>query len=306
MPKEKIAPLSYLYISSLSSLCSFFSLSPSQNTCPLYSIAYSSQHNHQYAQDGDGYYDGGTATVDGAAQYDYQAYYYHQSAADGAVQYDGSAMPTTAPPPPPAPEDLPVVTKTAEYVAKNGDAFERTVIERHAGDPRFGFLNPWDKGHAYYQMLKQQHRQRLAYEAYSNQMGWNQYPGMGMGPGPGAQPPPPPLSSYETNKENIVSEPTNLQRLSETGAVSFKLQSKSAKSAFDPSSLVDLGTAEDTGEGDEGQWSTEEDGPPPAKKPRAEWNSNNKMGTKVEVSCVREEEREREREEKAWNELCNS
>ena len=273
------------------SLCFSFALPP-QNTCPLYSIAYSSQHNHQYTQDGGGYYDGTAA--DGAPQYDYQAYYYHQSAGDGAVQYDGStysvATPTTAPPPPPAPEDLPVVTKTAEYVAKNGDAFERTVIERHAGDPRFGFLNPWDKSHAYYQMLKQQHRQRLAYEAYSSQMGWNQYPGMGMGPGPGAQPPP--LSSYETNKENIVSEPTNLQRLSETGTVSFKLQPKSAKSAFDPSSLVDLGTAEDTGDGDEGQWSTEEDGPPPAKKPRAEWNSNNKMGTKVEVSCVRERERE--------------
>jgi hypothetical protein len=179
-----------------------------------------------------------------------------------------------------------VVTKTAEYVAKNGDAFERTVIERHAGDPRFGFLNPWDKGHAYYQMLKQQHRQRLAYEAYSSQMGWNQYPGMGMGPGD-AQPP---LLSYETNKENVVSEPTNLQKLSETGTVSFKLQPKPAKSAFDPSSLVDLGITEDTGDGDEGegQWSMEEDGPPPAKKLKAEWNSNNKMGTKVEVSCVRE------------------
>ena len=238
-------------------------------------------------------------------QYDYQAYYY-PSAGDGGIQYDGSTYSATpaAPPPPPAPEDLPVVTKTAEYVAKNGDAFERTVIERHAGDPRFGFLNPWDKGHAYYQMLKQQHRQRLAYEAYSSQMGWNQYPGMG----PGVQPP----LSYETNKENNVSEPTNLQRLSESGTVSFKLQPKPAKSAFDPSSLVDLGTAEDTGDGDEGQRSTEEDGPPPAKKPRAEWN--NKMGTKVEVSCVwgrggrgrgrgREREREREREVRARLEL---
>ena len=172
-----------------------------------------------------------------------------------------------------------MVTKTAEYVAKNGDAFERTVIERHAGDPRFGFLNPWDKGHAYYQMLKQQHRQRLAYEAYSSQMGWNQYPGMGSDTQPPQQ-----TSSYEMNKENIISEPTNLQRLSESGTVSFKLQPKQAKSAFDPSSLVDLGTAEDTGDMDEGQRSMEEaDGPPPAKKPRAEWNS--KMGTKVEVSC---------------------
>ena len=238
-------------------------------------LAYSSQYNHQYAQDSSGYYDGSTA--DGASQYDYQAHYY-QSAADGGGAY--SAIPT---PPPPAPEDLPVVTKTAEYVAKNGDAFERTVIERHAGDPRFGFLNPWDKGHAYYQMLKQQHRQRLAYEAYSSQMGWNQYPGMGSG----AQQLPP---SYETDKENIASEPTNLQRLSESGTVSFKLQPKSTKNAFDPSSLVDLGTAEDAGE-DEGQRSTEEDGPPPAKKPRTEWN---KMGTKVEVNCVCVCERESE------------
>ena len=179
------------------------------------------------------------------------------------------------------------MTKTAEYVAKNGDAFERTVIERHAGDPRFGFLNPWDKGHAYYQMLKQQHRQRLAYEAYSSQMGWNQYPGVG----PGVQQPP---QLYETDEENIISEPTNLQRLSESGTVSFKLQPKPSKSAFDPSSLVDLGTTEDTGEED-GQRSTEEeDGPPPAKKPRGEWN--NKMGTKVEVSCVCVCEREREQD----------
>ena len=249
-------------------------------------IAYPSQYNnHQYVQDG-GSYDGSASSGD--TQYDYQAYYYHQSAGDGGVQqYDGSAYSVTPTAPPPPPEDLPVVTKTAEYVAKNGDAFERTVIERHAGDPRFGFLNPWDKGHTYYQMLKQQHRQRLAYEAYSSQMGWNQYPGMGPGPQPG-----PPLS-YEMNKENVVSEPTNLQRLSESGTVSFKLQPKAAKSAFDPTSLVDLGTAEDTGDGGEGQRSSEEDGPPPAKKPRAEWNS--KMGTKVEVSCVREGERERSR-----------
>ena len=162
------------------------------------------------------------------------------------------------------------MTKTAEYVAKNGDAFERTVIERHAGDPRFGFLNPWDKCHAYYQMLKQQHRHRMAYEAYSSQMGWNQYPGMGHG----AQP------SHETDKENVASEPTNLQRLSESGAVSFKLQPRAVKSTFDPSSLVDLGTTEDIGD-EEGQRSTEDDGAPPSKKPRVEWN--NKMGTKVEV-----------------------
>lgn len=176
-----------------------------------------------------------------------------------------------------------MVTKTAEYVAKNGDAFERTVIERHAGDPRFGFMNPWDKSHAYYQMLKQQHRQRIAYEAYSNQMGWNQNPDMGMGQV--AQQP----YTYETGKEN-VSEPTNLQRLSESGAVSFKLQPPKPTKVFDPSSLVDLGTAEDMGEevpppGEEQRTLTDcnghgEDGPPPAKKSKVE---SIKMGTKVEV-----------------------
>ena len=260
-----------------------FFLFPSPQTHVHYMyIAYSSQYNHQYAQDG-GYYN--NTAADGTTQYDYQAYYYQS--ADGVGQYDGSTYSATptAPPPPPS-EDLPVVTKTAEYVAKNGDAFERTVIERHAGDPKFGFLNPWGKGHAYYQMLKQQHRHRLAYEAYSSQMGWNQYPGMG----PGAQP------SYEINEENVISEPTNLQRLSESGTVSFKLQPRPLKNAFDPSSLVDLGTSEDTGE-DEGQRSMEcnghdEDGPPPSKRPRAEWN---KMGTKVEVRlCLVERERERE------------
>ena len=170
-----------------------------------------------------------------------------------------------------------MVTKTAEYVAKNGDGFERTVIERHAGDPRFGFINPWDKSHAYYQMLKQQYRHRQAYEAYSNQMGWNQNPEMGMGQGAEA---------------NNISEPTNLQRLSESGAVSFKLQPPKTTKAFDPSSLVDLGRdSEDVGEespaaGDEGQRTMvecnghEDDGAPPSKKPRVE---QAKIGPKVEV-----------------------
>ena len=246
-------------------------------------LAYSAQSRYQhpqYTQDG-GYYDGAGGTVlDGTVRYDYQAYYHHP--VDGVSQYDGSthSAPPYAPPPPPLPppDILPVVTKTAEYVAKNGDAFERTVLERHAGDPRFGFLNPWDKSHAYYQMLKQQHKHRLAYEAYSSQMGWNQNPGMGQG-----------VQSSEVNKENTVSEPTNLQRLSESGTVSFKLQPKATKT-FDPSSLVDLGTSEDAGEAPdqlgEGQTSVdcnghEEDGPP-SKKPRVEWV---KMGTKVEV-CV--------------------
>lgn len=172
------------------------------------------------------------------------------------------------------------MTKTAEYVAKNGDAFERTVIERHAGDPRFGFLNPWDKSHAYYQMLKQQHRHRLAYEAYSLQMGWNQAPLVTQD-----------IPFSETNKENIISEPTNLQRLNESGAVSFKLQPPKPATVFDPSSLVDLGSSEDVAEEDKSESASaadcngyEEDGAPPSKKPRTEWT---KMGTKVEVcTCV--------------------
>ena len=212
-----------------------------------------------------------------AAHYDYQAYYYNSAEAAGTMtQYDGSAY--SAPPPAPPPDILPVVTKTAEYVAKNGDAFERTVIERHAGDPRFGFLNPWDKSHAYYQMLKQQHRHRIAYDAYAAQMGWNLDPGMGMGQG---------VQPSEMSKENVTSEPINLQRLSESGTISFKLQPPKPTKVFDPSSLVDLGTSEEVGDettSNEGSANCngyeEGGGEPPSKKPRLE---STKMGTKVEV-----------------------
>ena len=215
-----------------------------------------------------------TAAGQEPAQYDYQAYYYN-NAAEGA-QYDSSTY--SAPPPAPPPDILPVVTKTAEYVAKNGDDFEKTVIARHAGDPRFGFLNPWDKSHAYYQALKQQNRQRIAYEAYAAQMGLEQNPGMGQQD----------VYSSEMSKEGVVSEPTNLQRLSEWGTVSFKLQVPKPTKVFDRSSLVDLGTLEDVGEeGNEGSLNCngveeEEKGEPASKKPRLE---STKMGTKVEVRC---------------------
>ena len=55
---------------------------------------------------------------------------------------------------PPPPNIQTIVDKMAEYVAKNGDAFERTVIERNASDPRFDFLKPGNEFHVYYTTVK--------------------------------------------------------------------------------------------------------------------------------------------------------
>ena len=47
-----------------------------------------------------------------------------------------------------------VVDKMAEYAAKNGEDFERTVLSKNSSDPRFAFLRPGNEYHAYYTTKK--------------------------------------------------------------------------------------------------------------------------------------------------------
>jgi len=62
--------------------------------------------------------------------------------------------PTTAPPPAtlviPPPDIKRIVDKLAEYVARNGDDFEKGVRANKQGDPDYGFLLPWHEYNSYY------------------------------------------------------------------------------------------------------------------------------------------------------------
>ncbi|KAJ3691810.1 hypothetical protein LUZ61_020974 [Rhynchospora tenuis] len=51
----------------------------------------------------------------------------------------------------PPPDIKAIVEKTAQYVAKNGSDFERQILAKNAGNPKFNFLIPSDPYHAYYQ-----------------------------------------------------------------------------------------------------------------------------------------------------------
>lgn len=160
-----------------------------------------------------------------------------------------------------------MVDKTAEYVAKNSEGFERTVLERHIGDARFSFLNPWDQYHAYYQLMKQHCRAHLQQ--------WEEAAALQQGQGPLPQ-----------EAAAAAVERANVQRLSSSGAISFKLSGKSGG----PSSLVlpppcsEFGAeegAEDTGSGaargeTEEVWAQTQG--PPAKRLRVE----NGGGTRVD------------------------
>ncbi len=194
-------------------------------------------------------------------QHNIQAYYRALSA-----QHVQSSSSTSTPPPP----DLqPIVDKTALYVAKNDDGFERTILEKHAGDPRFKFLNPWDQYHGYYRTKKQEYKDKIAQE--------------------------------EEEKENYLKSKPNLQRLDPSGSVSFKLQTKSPK-LMEPS--VDLSVAEEEerreGEEEEGgegmsngdveECSLGLEGEPVPKRPRyctpgeeEEEEEGDKIGSKVQV-----------------------
>jgi len=45
---------------------------------------------------------------------------------------------------------LEIADKTAEYVAKNGSAFEEIVMKSESNNPKFSFLKPNDPYRAYY------------------------------------------------------------------------------------------------------------------------------------------------------------
>lgn len=184
----------------------------------------------------------------------------------------GPAPPTPGPVPPP-PDIQPIVIKTAEYVAKNGEGFEKTVLEKHLDDPRFEFLSPWHRFHAYYKMKIAETRQRLQQQLQLTQA-------------PVASP----LGGGEVEEVPNCSPPQldNVQRLSSDGSVSFKLTSKSAR-VLPP--RLDLGGTEEDEEEDEEEeelkTETEYNGErePDAKRPHVEPSSQHSdmLDNKVQV-----------------------
>ena len=161
--------------------------------------------------------------------------YYHRLRAEHLQTKMNTTVTFTPPPgrrdpgPPPPPPDLqPIIDKTAEYVARNSDDFERTVLERHCGDPKFGFLNPWDQYYPYYKFRLAMNKEKAAEEALAVIK-----------------------SNHRRKKENQFGK--QVQKLSGNGAVSFKLQPK--KSAVLETDAVDLGppAEEDEGEEEEGE-----------------------------------------------------
>lgn len=141
--------------------------------------------------------------------------------------------------------------KTAEYVAKNSDDFERTVLDRHIGDPRFGFLNPWDPHHAYYMAMKHYFRARVGGEGVA---------------------PPPSVHQYMEER------PPHVQKLSLNGAVSFKLQPKAIPSSAELSAhFLEEAVGEREEEG------VNKQAPPPVKKPRVENRDEDDIGSTVQV-----------------------
>ena len=106
-------------------------------------------------------------------------------------------------PPPPPPDLQPIIDKTAEYVARNSEDFERTVLEKHCGDPKFGFLNPWNKYYPYYKLKLQLNKEKAVEEA---------------------------LAAIEEDVRRKQKEETlkgkTIQKLSESGNVSFKMEAK--------------------------------------------------------------------------------
>jgi splicing factor 3A subunit 1 len=59
----------------------------------------------------------------------------------------------------PPPDIKSVIDKTAEFVAKVGDDFERKVTQQQAGQPKFAFLNVGNPYRKYYEMRIQQLRE---------------------------------------------------------------------------------------------------------------------------------------------------
>lgn len=144
--------------------------------------------------------------------------------------------PGTNPGPPPPPPDLqPIIDKTAEYVARNSEEFERTVLEKHCGDPKFGFLNPWDKHYPYYKLQLQHNKERVAEQA---------------------------LATIERDLQQAEREATQrgemIQKLSDSGAVRFKLQPKKMNKVVLDIEVTGLGP--DAEEREEGEGEGEGEG----------------------------------------------
>ncbi|KAL5477664.1 hypothetical protein EMCRGX_G024489 [Ephydatia muelleri] len=191
------------------------------------------------------------------AEYQYNLHAYYQAMSSQGIIGNG--------PTPPPPDMQPVVDKTAEYVAKNDEGFERTVLDKHCDDPKFAFLNPWNQYHAYYQMKKEEFRKKRKIE--------------------------------ELEKENALNKP-NVQRLGVNGAVSFKLAIKSSKPLTPKVDLnveeEDGGEGEGEGEGGHRELSDKQDdhrsnvrelageSEPAAKKPRCSTEEEEKMDCKVQ------------------------
>ena len=212
----------------------------------------------------------GYQTANPASYDDHLQSYYQALSANHISSLNSSAAGNTSGPTPPPPDLQPIVDKTAEYVARNSDSFERTVLEKHCGDPRFSFLNPWDQYHAYYQMKKRQFQEK----------------------------------SEQEDKELKIK--SNVQKLNSSGAVSFKLQTKNSKLLAPKVDLSVGGEDEDEygeeeQEGERGQNEIVSNGledkiePPPAKRRRGEEEDEDeeeeaegdKIGCKVQVlDCV--------------------
>ena len=129
-------------------------------------------------------------------------------------------------PPPPPPDLQPIIDKTAEYVARNSEGFERTVLERHCGDPKFGFLNPWDQYYPYYKFRLHMNKEKAAEEA---------------------------LAAMKSNRRQRGEAQwgKQVQKLSHIGSVSFKLTPKKKRTVLE-TGVVDLGPpAEDEEEEEE-------------------------------------------------------
>lgn len=137
-------------------------------------------------------------------------------------------------PPPPPPDLQPVVDKTAEYVARNSEEFERTVLERHCGDPKFGFLNPWNQYYSYYKFRLQLNKERVAKEGLA-------------------------AMERDLKQRREASQCKQVQKLNQSGGISFKLQAK--KKAVLEVEGVDLGSVgNDDEEEEEEEEETESNG----------------------------------------------
>ncbi len=197
-------------------------------------------HTHTHTHTG---YDYHPTQSDYSSQYSLEAYYHRLSAQHISRMEGHSTAPSPAPPPP----DLqPIIDKTAEYVARNSEQFERTVLERHCGDPKFGFLNPWNKYYAYYKLRLQQFKERAVLEEGQRTAG-GQEEGRGQG--------------TEEPQEKLRGK--KVQKLSQSGTVSFRLEPKVVKVLETP---VDLSTKDEEEEEEKAEEKEEgekrvEDGP---------------------------------------------